>query len=290
MGGMKMPLFSCLSIGLLAACTPAPSAPVASTQSAKTPMATPPAAHAHAGDGAAERLPGASAQVQGSFAAGTPVTVTLHFHDGRGAGIGPAQLQVVHEQKLHVLIVDPSLADYSHVHPTPLATAGDWQFSFTPRHDRPYRLWLDATPVGGRQGYTMLTVNAAAAPVPVLRRLALQAQAGEVSATLSFDTPPRAGAMASGRIELSRGGRPMTALEPLMGAYAHIVGIGQDWQSIAHVHPMGAQPHAPGDRGGPTLRFHLEPARPGFLALHVQVRVEGQDLYLPFGIEVQPGD
>ena len=122
------------------------------------------------------------------------------------------------------------------------------QFRFTPQHDRPYRLWLDTTPVGGKQSYTMLTVNDDAAPVPVQQRLATQAQAGGLAATLSFDQPPRAGAMATGRIELARGGKPTTALEPVMGAYAHIVGIAQDWRSIAHVHPMGPEPHAPGDR------------------------------------------
>lgn len=267
---MKMPLFSCLAFALLAACTPSPPAAVA-------PVAIP------------AKPAGTSAEAQGAFGAGAPVQVTLHFRGADGAGIGPAQLQTVHEQKLHVLIVDPSLADYSHVHPRALAADGDWSFEFRPRFNRPYRLWLDATPVGGKQAYTLLTINSAAAPVPVQRRLATRAQAGELAATLSFDAPPRAGAMASGRIEVTRAGRPTRGLEPVMGAYAHIVGIGEDWQSIAHVHPMGAQPHAPGDRGGPTLRFHLEPARAGFLALHLQVRVAGEDVYLPFGIEVQPG-
>jgi hypothetical protein len=280
MGGMKMPLFSCLSIVLLAACTPsAPSAPVAHEMH-----------ETHAEPAKPGGQPATSVESQGAFGSAAPVTVTLHYRDGAGAGIGPEQLQTVHEQKLHVLIVDPSLSDYSHVHPMPMGTNGDWQFSFTPKHDRPYHLWLDATPVGGKQGYTMLTVNEAAARVPVHKRLAMRAQAGELAATLSFDAPPRAGAMAAGRIELRRGGKPMTALEPVMGAYAHIVGIGEDWQSIAHVHPMGPEPHSPGDRGGPTLRFHLEPAQPGYLALHLQVRVDGQDVYLPFGIEVQAGE
>ena len=73
-----------------------------------------------------------------------------------------------------------------------------------------------------------------------------------------------------------------------MGAYGHIVGIGGDWSSIAHVHPLGAAPHAPGDRGGPTLEFHLQPATPGFLKLYAQVRVGGRDLFLPFGLMVAP--
>jgi hypothetical protein len=277
MGGMKMPLFYCLPLALLAACAPSSPPPAAAPAAAPSKMqfATP---------------VGTRAEAQGSFGSGAPVTVTLHFRGPGDAGIGPDQLQTVHEQKLHVLIVDPSLADYSHVHPVPLAKNGDWQFSFTPRHDRPYHLWLDATPVGGKQAYKMLTVNAAAARVPVEKRLATQAQAGALAATLSFEQPPRVGAMAAGRIELTRGGKPMRALEPVMGAYAHIVGIGEDWQSIAHVHPMGPEPHAPEDRGGPSLRFHLEPKQAGYLALHLQVRVDGQDVYLPFGIEVQPGE
>ena len=286
MGGMKMPLFSCLPIVLLAACTPAP-------PPAPEPAAAAPAPAAHAGHDPAQATPAqppsATAQAQGSFGSGAPVTVTLHFRDGAGAPLGPDQLQTVHEMRLHVLVVDPSLVDYSHVHPQPLATKGDWQFQFTPGHDRPYRLWLDATPAGGKQGYTVVTLNEDAATVPFERRLATQASAGGIEARLSFDAPLVAGETAAGRIELSRGGKPFTALEPVMGAYAHVVGIAQDWRGIAHVHPMGPEPHAPGDRGGPTLRFHLEPAQPGFLALHVQVRVDGRDVYLPFGVDVQPG-
>jgi len=212
--------------------------------------------------------------------------VTLPVRDEAGAAMGPEDFQLVHEHKLHVLIVDPSLVDYSHVHPEPLATPGDWRFQFTPTHDRPYRLWLDATPVGGKQRYSMVTVNGEAPTAPVERRIASEASVGDVVAKLSFDAAPRAAAMASGRIELSRGGKPLTSLEPVMGAYAHIVGIGEDWESIAHVHPMGPEPHAPGDRGGPTLSFHLEPKHAGYLKLHVQVRVDGRQLYLPFGIDV----
>ena len=230
----------------------------------------------------------AEADVEGGFGTGKPVTVTLHVSDTMGSGaMGPARFQVVHEQKLHVLIADPSLSDYTHVHPEPLGTEGDWRFSFTPRFDRPYRLWLDATPVGGKQGYGMVTINEEAARVPVEKVLASEARAGDVVATLAFESPPRAGQMARGRIQLRRGGQPLSALEPVMGAYGHLVGIGEDWKAIAHVHPLGAQPHAPGDRGGPALEFHLEPRAPGFLKLWLQVRVDGRDLYLPFGVQVR---
>jgi hypothetical protein len=259
-------------------------------------VAAPPAStHAHAvapATAASSPAPiehAASAQTRGAFGSGQPVTVTLHVHDAAGAAMGPERFQTVHEQKLHVLIVDPSLGDYHHVHPEALARAGDWRFEFRPGHDRPYHLWLDATPVGGKQHYALVTINAAGTMAPVQRRLATQARVGDIAATLSFDTPPRAGEMAAARVVLTRAGRPLRALEPVMGAYAHVVGISEDWQTIAHVHPLGAGPRAPGERGGPELRFHLEPARAGYLALFVQLRVAGRDVFLPFGIEVAPG-
>jgi hypothetical protein len=284
MGGMKMPplLFSALPL-LLTACSPPAPAP-----------ASVPAAHVHAQAQDATRAAKApieheaTADTQGSFGDGKPVSVSLHVHDAAGAPMGPDQFQTVHEQKLHVLVVDPSLSDYRHVHPEYLGN-GEWRFSFLPRFDRPYRLWLDATPVGGSQHYAMVTINQAGERVPAHKLLASRARMGDLEATLSFDTPPRAGEMAAARIDLSRDGKPFAALEPVMGAYAHIVGIGEDWASIAHVHPLGAGPHAPGDRGGPQLRFHLEPARPGYLALWAQLRVDGKDVFIPFGIEVQPG-
>lgn len=280
MGGMKMPPLSYPALLLLlAACAPTP------------PAASDAHPHARIQDAApAAKAPieqAATADAAGTFGDGKPVTVTLHVHDATGAPMGPDQFQTVHEQKLHVLVVDPSLSDYSHVHPQSLGN-GQWRFSFLPRFDRPYRLWLDATPVGGRQHYAMVTINESGKRVPAQKRLSTHEHMGGLEATLSFDAPPRAGEMTAARIDLSRGGKPFAALEPVMGAYAHIVGIGEDWRSIAHVHPLGAGPHAPGDRGGPQLRFHLEPAQAGYLALWTQLRVDGKDVFIPFGIEAQP--
>jgi hypothetical protein len=286
MGGMHPP-FRTLSLALCLlalGCARAPQpAPVSAPGTARDGHA----AHETSTATAAASAPvhAADADTPGAFGQGTPVTVTLHVHDQAGAAMDAERFQTVHEQKLHVLIVDPSLGDYSHVHPQALGH-GDWRFVFTPRYDRPYRLWLDATPVGGKQGYAIVTVNENAANVPVEAVVASNARAQDVEATLSFAQPPVAGAMTEGRIELRRNGRPLTALEPVMGTYGHIVGIAQDWREVAHVHPLGAGPHAPGDRGGPVLRFHLEPEAAGFLKLYAQVRVDGRDLYLPFGIEV----
>jgi len=73
-----------------------------------------------------------------------------------------------------------------------------------------------------------------------------------------------------------------------MAAYAHIVGFSEDLKSVIHVHPMGIEPAKDTDRGGPELDFHLEPSSPGFVKLFAQVKLNGKELFIPFGINIEP--
>ena len=90
-----------------------------------------------------------------------------------------------------------------------------------------------------------------------------------------------------GKITVSKDGKPFTQLEPVMGAYAHIVGFSEDRKTVVHIHPMGEEPMNASDRGGPELSFHIEPGKSGFNKLFAQVRVDGKDVFAPFGIIVQ---
>lgn len=231
----------------------------------------------------------ATAEVEGVFGSGKPVTVTLHVTDGAsGKALGPNDFEIEHTKTIHVLSVDPSLTDYSHAHPRPAGSPGIWSYAFVPRYNRAYHAWLDVKPVGGSQQYVMLTLNGQTSAAPVEKTLSRSAAVGAITAQLTFDAPLVQGQAASGHVRVFRDGKPFTALQPVMAAYAHIVGIAQDWQTIAHVHPMGAEPARDSDRGGPDIAFHLEPKRAGFLKLFAQIRVDGRDVYLPFGVLVAP--
>ncbi|MEO8003165.1 MAG: hypothetical protein ABI644_14945 [Arenimonas sp.] len=231
----------------------------------------------------------ASVDVVGEFGSGKPVKVTLHITDMMsGKVMGPEAFEIAHTQKVHVLGIDPSLTDYSHSHPVPTDKAGDWTFSFTPKFNRPYHLWLDVKAIGGKQEYVMFTINEKGAAVPVEKLPALTAVVGNITASLSFDAPLVVGAPAMGHVNILRDGKPFASLEPVMGAYGHIVGISEDWETISHVHPMGTEPSKENDRGGPMVDFHLEPKHAGFLKLFTQIQVDGKDVFLPFGVTVQP--
>ena len=78
-----------------------------------------------------------------------------------GKPIGPVDLLTVHTRKLHLLVVDPTLQDYQHIHPEPGARPGEWVFAHTPRRGGTYRVFADFTPAAtGRGLYSFVDYTA----------------------------------------------------------------------------------------------------------------------------------
>jgi len=63
-------------------------------------------------------------------------------------------LKEAHTKKLHLLVVDPSLSDYHHIHPVAGKNPGEYVFDFTPLKNGQYRVWADVIPMAtGKQEY-----------------------------------------------------------------------------------------------------------------------------------------
>ena len=82
--------------------------------------------------------------------------------------------------------------------------------------------------------------------------------------------------------------QPLTRLEPVMAAFAHLVGFYDDGRTVVHLHPAGGEITNPGLRGGPTLDFKFYPPKSGFLRLYAQVQVDGQAVFASFNLNVAP--
>jgi hypothetical protein len=241
--------------------------------------------------------------------------LTLRLTDQNGQPIVAEDLAVKHEHRLHVMVVDADLEDYAHAHPT-ANPDGTFSFAFTPRLDRPYRLWADfslanqhagtAAESGhghdhGDSGHSHgdahhdaavtfasmdLPVGGGAVPA-VAPTQALSAEAEGLRFQLSQESSLRVGQATRVRLAVVDGqGRPYTQLEPLMGAFAHIVGFDPGARTMMHVHPDGAEPTSAEARGGPTLAFTLEPAVAGPQRLFVQVKANGREVTVPFTLVV----
>jgi hypothetical protein len=195
-------------------------------------------------------------------------------------------LKTVHTQKIHLLVIDPSLSDYQHLHPTPTATPGSYVFTFTPKFSGGYRAWADVTPLGDNEQFAMADLGEPKI-VSQPKTESLRAEVDGYRFVLSLDSAPKAGGMVMATIlVIDPAGKNMTALEPVMGAFAHLAGFYDDYQTVLHAHPIGEEPKSDNDRGGPQLMFHLMPEKPGFVKLFAQFKINGKDIFVPFGITV----
>ncbi|TAL35468.1 MAG: hypothetical protein EPN97_07280 [Alphaproteobacteria bacterium] len=231
---------------------------------------------------------GARLEPEGKLEKGKEASFFLTLLNKDQAAVKPDELVERHTKKLHLLVLDDRMTDYQHLHPE---SAGDrWRFSFTPRTAHDYKIWADVQ-VKGEAPQMMAILLKGAEPCKescVDNMPVMKAEFSGNKAELSFTGGPVAGTPAEGKVSIvSADGKPLEDLEPVMGAYAHIAAFTGDFRNLAHVHPMGAAPEKEKDRGAAPLSFMLHPEKPGVLKLFVQIKVDGENVFLPFSAEVK---
>lgn len=228
--------------------------------------------------------------------AGHAVRGTLTLRTFSGKPIAPADLLTVHTKLMHLMIVDPSLTDYQHVHPQPASAQGEWTFAFTPRYSGTYRLFADFTPVAtGRGLYANADLEVGGGPrapaamgagQPALNsvvdlggyRMVLEAAARPIRAGKLIDLTFRVAAADGGPVPLG----------PIMGAYAHVVAFDAGRSGFAHLHPDQLDPLAAPDAVHPALKFKLTIPNPGRYVIWSQVNLAGREIFAPFWFNVEP--
>lgn len=221
--------------------------------------------------------------------AGKTVKITATLIDKKtGKSLTENDIEVAHTQKFHLLVVDPTLTDYQHIHPT-VSKMGEWVFNFTPLKNGNYRAWANIIPTAtGKAEYVSADIGIPDSETPLINKTnSLVSAVGDYTFTLALDEAPKAGGMVMANITVTQNGKPFTQLEPVMGAFAHVVGFNEDYKTVIHIHPLGKEPGNADMRGGPQLDFHMEFEKLGFVKLFAQVRVDGKNIFAPFGITVK---
>ena len=200
-------------------------------------------------------------------------------------------LKEIHTKKVHLLIIDDSLEDYFHVHPTPAQESGTYEFSWQPKKIANYRIWADIEPIStGRQLYVMSDLEKMIDKKSTIDRTI---NLKNIVEGYNFEWTLVPNKLRKNEVTMAtlyitdNKGQSVQNLEPLMGAFAHVVGFSEDFKTIEHIHPMGNEPSTDNERGGPELQFHIAPTQPGFMKLFVQVKINGKELYVPFGLNVE---
>lgn len=223
---------------------------------------------------------------------GAKVDAVIRLTTADGKPVSLDDLAEVHTEKIHLLLIDSSLSDYHHEHPRPTGVSGEYAFSFTPGKPGPYRVWADLFPTAtNQQEYVIADIGSTAKSEAITNRnISTSAKVAGFAFEATIDPPDLvAGQDAMMKVAI-RGpdGQPFGKLEPVMGAFAHMVGFVDDYKTIAHIHPLGEEPTKATDRGGPALEFHMKLEQAGLMRLFVQVQIDGKNVFAPITVNVAP--
>jgi hypothetical protein len=224
--------------------------------------------------------------------AGKSVSTVIRLTGADDKPLSLDQLEVAHTEKIHLLVIDQSLTDYHHLHPVAGDKPGEYRFDFAPKLGGTYHIWADLVPKAiGKQEYSKTTLKVEGPPGTPSNSVNTTAEVDgyRFALTTEKNAPLQAGKAAVVKVKvMGPDGREFAKLEPVMGAFAHMVAFPADLGAVTHVHPMGAEPKTAAERGGPDLSFHVEGDNPGFHKFFLQVQIDGKDKFAAFGLNVEP--
>lgn len=212
---------------------------------------------------------------------GELVKVVLEVSAKGGDPLAPMDLAITHTELMHVLVVDPSREDYHHVHPEPIGESGQWEFTFTPNRPGAYQVFAEFVPNRTKQ------VVIASGNIDVQGEATTQAPealpTGYMAELVVEPKTPATNQESRLQLKLSRADGKAAVLEPVMGAYAHLVAFDETVSGFAHLHPKytGREKDA-----APQLEFVLNTHIPGDYRIWAQVKVDGQERFMPFNVRV----
>ncbi|MFE7798449.1 hypothetical protein [Nocardia sp. NPDC057440] len=212
--------------------------------------------------------------------------VPLRFRILNPAGTPVTRYVRSHDKDLHLIAVRRDMVGFQHVHPT-LDQAGTWSVPLDLTHAGDYRVFADFTAEGGDNltlGADLRvagTYDAQPLPAPVAT-----STVGGYTVTSSGAVTP--GQTATVTLSVSRDGKPVTDLQPYLGAYGHLVALRAADLGYLHVHPEGH----PGDGttpAGPGITFAVTVPSAGDYRLFLDFQHEGVLRTAEFTLAVAPG-
>jgi hypothetical protein len=221
------------------------------TEHADAPAAT---------DAVAAELPGGLQSTQDGYTLaltktieGAAKDVPLQFRILDSSGAPVTRYVESHDKLLHLIMVRNDLSDFQHIHPL-LGADGTWRVPVNLGRAGDYRVFADFTPEGGPALTLGANLHVAGVydPQPLPPIAATSVVDGY---TVTLSGTPKTNESSMLTLTLRRDGRPVTDLQPYLGAYGHLVALRPADLGYLHVHPIGE----PGDGvtpAGPDIGFH----------------------------------
>jgi hypothetical protein len=104
----------------------------------------------------------------------------------------------------------------------------------------------------------------------------------------SAGPPMRAGQPADLKFSVVRSDGGAVPMEPVMGAFAHLVAFDDARSGFAHLHPVEVDLAKKPDPVRPELNFKITIPKAGRYVIWAQVNLGGREVFAPFWFEVTP--
>ncbi|MFE6529313.1 hypothetical protein ACFVMA_10300 [Streptomyces rochei] len=205
--------------------------------------------------------------------AGQKAELRFTVRDADGDAVTAYQRE--HDKEMHLIVASRDLVTYRHLHPT-RAADGTWSTPVDLPSAGGYRVFADFTPAGKDARNLTLGADLAAsgryepAGLPAPDRTATN-DGYQVALSGSL----RPGEPGELTLRVSRDGKPVTDLQPYLGAYGHLVALRSGDLAYLHVHPNGE----PGDgttEPGPAISFTATAPSTGTYRLFLDFKHEGE--------------
>jgi hypothetical protein len=181
------------------------------------------------------------------------------------------EYDVEHEKRLHLIAVRRDFTGFQHVHPE-LSSTGEWSTKLDLTSGQ-WRLFADfkAADAEALTLGTDLAVDGEYKPA---------ASGGESRTakvdgyTVTLDGELTPGADSKLTLDVSRNGKPVTDLQPYLGAYGHLVALRGGDLAYLHVHPDGT-PEDGTTKPGPEVVFYAAVPSNGTYHLYLDFKHDG---------------
>lgn len=217
---------------------------------------------------------------QTAIAAGARTELTFSIKDEHGRNLLSYERE--HEKELHFIVASRDLTVFRHLHPR-RAADGVWSIPVEVPKAGDYRVFADFTPGGGsgargdghEGGHAAAATNltlgadlAVSGPYEPAGLPPVRATAEADGYQVALDGALTPGEASELNLTVSKDGRPVTDLQPYLGAYGHLVALRAGDLAYLHVHPDG--------RSGAKVSFGATAPSDGAYRLFFDFRHEGK--------------
>ena len=223
--------------------------------------------------------------------AGEEATLILNLTDLKGQPV--KELTDTHERLIHVIIVGEDLDSFTHIHPDDFGTVTKEMKKssrFTLRYLFPkagkYLAAVD-TAIGNNPVSKIVSIKVSGSPLSgqIRKDMSHEKRFGNYTVSLSYKPEKiMAGEEVVLTYMVNKEGKPVTDLEPYLGAPMHLAVVGAEGKSFLHTHG-----ELPGDEGSHHGHehmdmMHMKPLPPHFgPEIHADIVFQEKGLYKIFG-------